>query len=347
MLSKDYFSNVHGAVYFPSRAYNAYQTYLRFSSKECDRDFSYAEKIGVNALRIFTSYEFWKESSELFYQRFDQMLISAEAHGIRVMPVLFEDCGCTNTLESRISRDPLTAVCVRSPDVEIEQDTQRWSEAEAYVADFFSRYKDDPRLLAIEIMNEPHRQRGNLPFAKRMTQYAHQIRGSIPLTIGCMRLEDNLCFADEIDIYQFHHNFPTSVEELHQLLSGAKAVQDISQKPCWITEWQRIRSTGPGWDAAQIPDEDKAPLLSSMAATIKESGLGNFFWSLMVKPAYLSTQRPNGTFNGLFHEDGSVYSREDYLSIAENTDAPEEKRSQPEWYLRDLDRMRAGLAIEE
>ena len=84
-----------------------------------------------------------------------------------------------------------------------------------------------------------------------------------------------------------------------------------------------------------------------MAATIKESGLGNFFWSLMVKPAYLSTQRPNGTFNGLFHEDGSVYSREDYLSIAENTDAPEEKRSQPEWYLRDLDRMRAGLAIEE
>lgn len=347
MLSKDYFDNVRGAVYFPSRAYNAYQTYLRFSDEECARDFAYAEKAGLNSLRIFTSYEFWREDSSLFFQRFEKLLTAADAHGIRVMPVLFEDCGCANTPESRVSRDPLTAVCVRSPDTEIEQNPQRWGETEEYVSAFFSRYKDDSRLLAIEIMNEPHRERGNLPFAKHMTQYANRVRGTVPLTIGCIQIEENLCFADEIDIYQFHHNFPSSAEELFQFLNRAKTIQKIAQKPCWITEWQRIRTAGPGWERAQIPDADKTPLLSSMAAMIHESGLGNFFWSLMVKPAYLSAQRPNGTFNGLFHEDGSVYSQEDYRSVAGTADAPTEKKSRPAWYLADLERMQGGLSTQK
>ena len=50
-------SAFHGAVYFPSKVYNAYQTYEYFDASELERDFSYAEKAGITALRIFTSYE--------------------------------------------------------------------------------------------------------------------------------------------------------------------------------------------------------------------------------------------------------------------------------------------------
>ena len=60
----------------------------------------------------------------------------------------------------------------------------------------------------------------------------------------------------------------------------------------------------------------------------------------MIKPAYLPAQRPNGTFNGLFHEDGSVYSIEDFLAVAgtdaQNVDLPAEKKTMPEWFLADL-----------
>lgn len=342
MLSNDYFENIRGAVYFPARAYNAYQTYRDFSRAECERDFTYAEEAGLNALRIFTSYEFWQEAPDLFFQRFDSLLCSAIAHRIRIMPVLFEDCGRTNTPETRNSRDPMEAVCVRSPDADVEKDPQRWHKTAEYVAAFFRRYKDDPRLLAIEIMNEPHWRSENLPFAKYMTQYAAQQKGTVPITNGCMFMEDNLCFADEIDIYQFHHNFPKSIVELRQLLNRAKAIQEISHKPCWLTEWQRVRSAGPGWNTAQIPEDDKTPNLASIAGVIQDSGLVNFFWSLMVKPAYLSTQRPNGTFNGLFHEDGSVYSKEDYLAVSGLTDAPAENRTMPPWYLDALEKLRNG-----
>lgn len=336
MLQHDYFHNVHGAVYFPSRAYNAYQTYQNFSREECLRDFSYAQQAGINALRIFTSYEFWQEDAKGLFNRFDQLLDCAREYGIRVMPVLFEDCGRPNTIESRNSHHPLEAICVRSPGIEVEQDPQRWKEAEAYVAAFFSRYADDSRLLAIEIMNEPHRQRGNLPFAKHLVRYAAQFKKTIPITLGCINIEDNLCFADEIDIFQFHDNFPATVEQLQTKLSTAKAIQEISGKPCWITEWQRLRPTGPGWHMANIPEEDKLPCLASMACTIRSSGLGNFFWSLMVKPAYLKAQRINGTFNGLFHEDGTVYSQADFVAISGCSTAPAETPTMPAWYLADL-----------
>ena len=38
-------SAFHGAVYFPSRVYNAYQTYEYFDASELERDFSYAENL--------------------------------------------------------------------------------------------------------------------------------------------------------------------------------------------------------------------------------------------------------------------------------------------------------------
>ena len=300
-----------------------------------NRDFGYAEGAGLNALRVFTSYEYWIENGQVFFERFEALVAAAHRHKIRVMPVLFEDCGVENTPENRHSRDPEKAVCVRSPGAEIEQNPSEWWKAEQYIREFFNRYKDDQRILAIEIMNEPHWQRGNLEFAKYIAKFAAKQKGIIPLTMGCMFIQDNLCFSEEIDIYQFHHNFPSSEEEIENLLQLVKAIQENAQKPCWLTEWQRIRRSGPGWNQAEIPEEEKTPQLHSLAAIVESSGLGNFFWCLMVKPAYLPTQRLNGTFNGLFHEDGSVYSKEDYLAIAHGANIPRENAVMPQWFLKD------------
>ena len=52
----DRYKQIKGAVYFPARAYNAYQTWKDFDKKEIERDFGYAKDVGLNALRIFTSY---------------------------------------------------------------------------------------------------------------------------------------------------------------------------------------------------------------------------------------------------------------------------------------------------
>ena len=43
MLDQSYFTGIRGAVYFPARAYNAYQTYSLFDAAVIDRDFGYAQ----------------------------------------------------------------------------------------------------------------------------------------------------------------------------------------------------------------------------------------------------------------------------------------------------------------
>ncbi len=337
MLDPSYFHNVKGAVYFPSRAYNAWQTWNELDSEEIDRDFGYAQDAGINALRMFASFEFWQEQPEAFFGRFEQVITLSEKHGIRIMPVLFEDCGTDNTPETRTDKNPHTAICVCSPCRAIQHDPARWTEVHAYVDAFMRRYGSDKRLLAIECMNEPHWESGNVPFAQHVVALAKSYKGSVPLTIGCITLLHNLYFGDDLDVYQYHDNFPQSAENLGFVIREANRVQELIGKPCWLTEWQRVREAGPGWDTAVIPQEYTVPALATLAPTVYAGGMGSFFWSLMVKPAYLMAQRPNGTYNGLFHEDGSVYSLEDYQEIAGKDKVRPVKATMPDWYLKSLE----------
>ena len=328
MLDASYFNNIRGAVYFPSRAYNAWQTWNELDPAEIDRDFGYAEEAGINALRMFTSYEYWQEAPEAFFDKFETVIALSAKHGIRIMPVLFEDCGEENTVENRTSKDPLTAVCVCSPCRAVQQDPARFAEVDTYVDAFMTRYGSDGRLLAIECMNEPNEGRKNIAFSQYVVKKCKTYGGSIPLTIGCISLWNNLWYGDDLGVLQFHDNFPQTVAYFKQELREGQIVQKHTGKPVWITEWQRIREKGPGWDTAVIDPEYTLPKLASLAEAVYESGL--------VKPAYLTAQRPNGTYNGLFHEDGSVYSLADYQAVAHtDADRPVTPTNAP-WYLAAL-----------
>ena len=48
----DYNKQIKGAVYFPSRAYNAYQTWMYFDRTVIARDFGYAKSAG-RCFRLF------------------------------------------------------------------------------------------------------------------------------------------------------------------------------------------------------------------------------------------------------------------------------------------------------
>lgn len=323
---------IKGAVYFPSRAYNAYQTWKYFEKKEIERDFGYAKDAGLNTLRIFTSYEYWIEEPERFWEKWETLLALADKQEILVMPILFENCGREPLRENALDKNPLTAVCIQSPGRKVTGTGELWSRPADYTCEFMERYGDDDRLIAIETMNEPHEETGDIPFAQYITQIAHGLKKKIPLSVGCMRLHHNLYFAQWLGVYQFHDNFPTDIEAFKDEIKEAVSLQKRTGKPVWLSEWQRLRANGPGWKQAVIPEEEKVPKLSSLAEIVYESGIGSFFWSLMVKPAYLSDQRINGTINGLFHEDGRVYSAEDYIAISGKKECPPELAEPPIWY---------------
>ena len=88
------------------------------------------------------------------------------------------------------------------------------------------------------------------------------------------------------------------------------------------------RPGGSGWGNDPVAPEEAGPDLASMAPFVLDQVHGTFFWSLMVKAAYLPGQRPKGTYNGLFWEDGAVHSLADARAIAQDDTVEFEERKE-------------------
>ena len=329
--------DVRGALYVPSRAWNTYQMWHEYDETVIERDLGYAEQVNINALRTWVSYEQWLEDSEKLENHLDHFLGAAEDRGIQVLLGLFESVGKEPTEKNLHNHDPLTAPPVQSPSSEVIQNRGEWDEPKRFVRWFMDRYGDDDRLLAIEAMNEP----GWLPtmkrFAKGMFGEMAENRGSAPLTVGSTSLANNAEYVDwGADVLQMHYNFPNDRRVYHELLPDAKQLSKDLDKQVLLSEWQRVADFG--WGGASTVDQWQ-PDYASLAPVIHQHGVGSFFWSLMVKPAYVRYMRKRGIINGLFHEDGAVWNLEDARAIkamsgeSAKVDA-EQRRQWPEWAMK-------------
>ncbi|MBW4329935.1 cellulase family glycosylhydrolase [Stakelama sp. CBK3Z-3] len=312
--------NVRGAVYVPAGAWNAPQMWKNFSRAEADRDLGYARELNLNSLRVWASYEYWQMDPEKFAANFDSFLASAKAHHIRILVALFENVGEEPTQANMWSTDPRTAFAILSPARAIAADNTRWEAPRKFVRWFMKRYGDDDRLLAIEVMNEPQyrgQKVATLPFAMDMFRTAKAVQGTVPLTIGTNTLDVAEKFVPlGLDILQFHNNFPQDDASFRSNVAAAMALGKRAGIPVWLTEWQRIRSGGSGWADEPVTSGDAGISYGPLAHDVRQYHIGNFFWSLMVKRAYLKVQRFKGTVNGLVWPDGSVASLADARAIA-------------------------------
>ena len=321
-VRKDPPASIRGAIYVPSNAYNAPQMWKNFSVQETRRDFRYARKIHLNAFRIWASYEYWQMEPVKFQTAFDQMLGVAHDNGIRVLVSLFESDGVAPTPENMWTTDPRKAFDIQSPGHDItDGDKSQWEKPRSFVAWFLKRYGSDDRVLAIEVMNEPSdstaKHVGSVPFAESMFTTAKSLQGTVPLTVGSARVRTAQEFIPlGLDIIEFHDNFPGSTADLTDSVHEALAVGEKAGLPVWLTEWQRVRTGGSGFGGQGIAKTEAMTDYASLAPTVYSQPVAAFFWSLMVKRAYLKSQREAGTINGLFWPDGAVESLKDARAIA-------------------------------
>jgi hypothetical protein len=310
---------IRGAIYLPAEAFNAPQMWKNFSLAETRRDFEYAREIHLNALRIWASYEYWKMEPERFQTDLDQLLATAHGADIRVLISLYEEDGVPPTPENMWTTNPATAFDIQSPglDVTSSNDKKLWEKPRSFVKWFMEHYRNDNRLLAIEVMNEPNGP--TVPFAKSMFKTAKSLQGTVPLTVGSDSVEHAEAYIPlGLNVIEFHHNFPSKRGQFEASITNALAVGRKFNLPVWLTEWQRLRPGGSGWGKDKIPEAETLPDYASLAPIAHKYAIGNFFWSLMVKRAYLPAQRAQGTVNGLFWPDGSVWSLTDARAIAED-----------------------------
>jgi len=236
-----------GCIYLPRTAINPTEMWQQdtFDPDTIDQELGWARTAGYNALRVFLQFLAWHQDPEGFTQRLDHFLALADHHGMRVMPVLFDDRAVAARDPSPGPQgDPLLGVpdgrWTPSPGHRRVNDRAAWPELERYVKDVLGRFASDPRVLAWDLYNEPG-QSGqgdrSLSLVMECFRWAREIDPAQPLTAGTFGSPAGLTgelqsrLMEFSDVLSFHSHAPPA--EVGRCL----VLHRLHGRPILCTDW--------------------------------------------------------------------------------------------------------------
>ena len=327
-----------GCNYTPATAVNQLEMWQpeTFDPERIDLELSWAKSLGFNSIRVFLHDLPYAADPRGFLDRIDRFLAIADRHGIGVMLVFFDSCWDPQP-QLGPQRPPRPHVhnsgWVQSPGREILGDESRHAELEAYVKAVIGRFKDDPRVHAWDLYNEPDASNREtygdtelsdkatpaLALARKAIAWARAVEPSQPLTI-CVwqgdwsdpqRLPPLARFSlANSDVVSFHNygnqgSLQATIRHLRQY-----------GRPLLCTEYV-ARPFGSTFD----------PLL----ANLKEEGVGAYNWGFVAGKTQTnypwdSWQKKYGGepplwFHDIFRTDGTPYRLSEVLYIRHVTGA--------------------------
>ncbi len=148
-----------GSNYVPANAINELEMWQAdtFDAERIDLELGWAQKLGMNTMRVFLHDLLWQQDPAGFKQRIDRFLAIAARHDIKPIFVLFDSCWDP---EPKLGpqRPPIPGVhnsgWVQSPGVAMT-DPSQYPRLENYVKDIVGSFAKDPRVLAWDVWNEP------------------------------------------------------------------------------------------------------------------------------------------------------------------------------------------------
>ncbi len=148
-----------GCNFTPSTAVNQLEMWQAdtFDLPTIERELGWAAGLGMNAVRVFLHDLAWDADPAGFLGRFERFLSAAASHGIRTMPVLFDDCWHPDpTLGPQPAPVPgvHNSRWVQSPGVKAASDPTCEARLRAYVRGVIAAHRSDERVLAWDLYNE-------------------------------------------------------------------------------------------------------------------------------------------------------------------------------------------------
>jgi hypothetical protein len=148
-----------GSNYVPANAINQLEMWQAdtFDAVRIDLELGWAQKLGMNTMRVFLHDLLWQQDPAGFKQRIDRFLTIAARHNIKPIFVLFDSCWDP---EPKLGpqRPPIPGVhnsgWVQSPGVAMT-DPSQYPRLEQYVKDIVGSFGKDNRVLAWDVWNEP------------------------------------------------------------------------------------------------------------------------------------------------------------------------------------------------
>ncbi len=222
-----------GCNFLPSTAVNDVEMWRAetFDAATIRRELGWAHDLGFNTVRVFLNYVVWEADTSGLKNRFDQFLTIADKQGIRVMPILFDDCFKP---EPRVGKqdEPVPGVhnsqWVRSPGVRRAADQTGWPMLEKYVKDMVGTFGQDRRVVIWDLYNEPATT--SLPLVEATFRWARETNPDQPLA-SCWIAEP---FSDLINLHHYG-----MLDGLKKVVAGAMK----SGRPIIVSEWM-ARTTG-------------------------------------------------------------------------------------------------------
>lgn len=149
-----------GCNYLPANAINQLEMWQAdtFDPAQIDKELAWAESLGFNSMRVFLHHLLWEQDSQGFLNRMEQFLTIADRHKIGATFVLFDSCWDPNPKLGK-QREPQNGVhnsgWLQTPGAADLKNPERRKLLEAYVKGVVGRFRDDRRVHAWDIWNEP------------------------------------------------------------------------------------------------------------------------------------------------------------------------------------------------
>ncbi len=325
-----------GCNFAPSTAINQLEMWQAetWDPKTIDRELALAEGLGFTSVRVFLHDILWQTDSKGLLTRMEEFLTLADKHHIGVMFVPLD--GVWDPFpKAGLQREPKPFVhnsgWVQSPGADILKDPARHDSLKPYITGVISHFKDDKRIDAWDIFNEPDNPNVNAYgkvelkdkaematlLLKKAFAWAREAGASQPVTsgvwIGTWPDDAKLkpierVQIDESDIISFHNY--AKAPELKQAMSNLRRYG----RPVLCTEFM-ARPQGSTFD----------PNLGVM----KEAGVAAYCWGFVAGKTQTNfpwdtwtktyTGEPDVWFHEIFRKDGTPYRPEEVAYIRKVT----------------------------
>ncbi|MGD9781857.1 MAG: FecR domain-containing protein [Kiritimatiellia bacterium] len=311
----DDLGTVKGVNYVPRTAVNSVEMWMEstFDPDTIDEELGWAHGLGYTAIRVQLQYAVWKEDPDGFLDRADQLLDLASKHGLRVVPVLFDDLDIAGEApRAGEQKDPIpgeyNSRWVPSPAKEAVTDRRQWPELETYVKDVMGEFKRDGRVLYWDLYNTA----GNgglweetLPLMDQTFNWARSVDASQPLAVAAWKEYGSAMAARKLErsdliAFQSFEN-AESVEARIQLLKRYN-------RPIICSDWL-MRQAGNDF-------ENVLPLFAAHRVGWFNCGFVAGKTQLEIQQAqYRSETDPDLWQQAVLHPDGTPFDRREIERI--------------------------------
>jgi len=326
-----------GANFAPAYAINQIEMWQKetFDPAAIDRELGLAAGLGMNTMRVFLHHLVWEEDPQGFLNRVDEFLALCHKHNVRPMIVLFDSVWDPHpkTGKQRAPQKGLhNSGWVQSPGAKDLTDPARHLLLEAYVKTIIGHFKDDHRIIAWDLWNEPdnmndssygknklkqeppNKQELTTALLKKSYGWARSVNPSQPLTSGLWikgravdpkkHIPIEKIQLEESDIISYHSY--GNLDEMKEWVAAMKKYD----RPLLCTEYM-ARPVGSTFD----------PILGYL----KSENIAAYNWGFVAGKSntiypWDSWQKPYDAepprwFHDIFREDGTPYDEKEVAYI--------------------------------